>query len=122
MYEVTIKKSFSAAHLIREIGGKCESLHGHNFLVEVSVAAESLNEEGLLIDFRVVKRWTEEILDQLDHKYLNELEYFKNMNPSSEQIARFLYDRIDEKARQAKTRLSRVTVWESENSCATYSL
>jgi 6-pyruvoyltetrahydropterin/6-carboxytetrahydropterin synthase len=122
MYEVTIKKSFSAAHLIREIGGKCEALHGHNFLVEVSVAAESLNDEGLLIDFRVVKRWTEEILAQLDHKYLNELEYFQNMNPSSEQIARFLYDRIDEKARQAKTHLSRVTVWESENSCATYSL
>jgi 6-pyruvoyltetrahydropterin/6-carboxytetrahydropterin synthase len=122
MYEVTIKKSFSAAHLIREIGGKCEALHGHNFLVEVSVMAESLNEEGLLIDFRIVKGWTEEILDQLDHKYLNELDYFKNMNPSSEQIARLLYDRIDEKARQAKTRLSRVTVWESENSCATYSL
>jgi len=122
MYEVTIKKSFSAAHLIREIGGKCEALHGHNFLVEVSVVSESLNDEGLLIDFRVVKRWTEEILAQLDHKYLNELEYFKNTNPSSEQIARFLYDRIDEKARQAKTRLSRVTVWESENACATYSL
>ncbi|MHB9098931.1 MAG: 6-carboxytetrahydropterin synthase QueD [Syntrophales bacterium] len=122
MYEVTIKKSFSAAHLIREIGGKCESLHGHNFLVEVSVAAESLNEEGLLIDFRIVKRWTDEILTQLDHTYLNELEYFKNMNPSSEQIARLLYERIGEKARQAKTRLSRVTVWESENSCATYSL
>jgi 6-pyruvoyltetrahydropterin/6-carboxytetrahydropterin synthase len=122
MYEVTIKKSFSAAHLIREIGGKCEALHGHNFLVEVSVTAESLNEEGLLIDFRVVKRWTEEILDQLDHKYLNELEYFQNMNPSSEQIARFLYERIDEKARKAKTRLLHVTVWESDNSCATYRL
>ena len=63
MYEVTIKKSFSAAHLLKEIGGKCEELHGHNFLVEVSVAAESLNEEGLLIDFRVVKRWTDEVLE-----------------------------------------------------------
>jgi 6-pyruvoyltetrahydropterin/6-carboxytetrahydropterin synthase len=122
MYEVTIKKSFAAAHHIKEIGGKCEALHGHNFLVEVSVAAKSLNDEGLLIDFRVVKRWTEEILDQIDHTYLNELEYFKTMNPSSEQIARFLFDKIDEKARQANTHLARVTVWESENSCATYSL
>ncbi|MHB8907355.1 MAG: 6-carboxytetrahydropterin synthase QueD [Syntrophales bacterium] len=122
MYEVTIKKSFSAAHLIREIGGKCEALHGHNFLVEVSVAAETLNEEGLLIDFRIVKQWTDEILAQLDHTYLNELDYFQNVNPSSEEIARLLYDRIDEKARRAKTHLSRVTVWESENSCATYSL
>jgi len=122
MYEVTIKKSFSAAHLLKEIGGKCEELHGHNFLVEVSIAAESLNSEGLLIDFRVVKGWTDEVLEQLDHKYLNELEYFKSINPSSEQIARFLYDRISEKSRQAKITLSRVTVWESENSCVSYSL
>jgi 6-pyruvoyltetrahydropterin/6-carboxytetrahydropterin synthase len=122
MYEVTIKKSFSAAHLLKEIGGKCEELHGHNFLAEVSVAAESLNSEGLLIDFRVVKRWTDEVLEQLDHKYLNQLEYFKNRNPSSEAIARFLYERISEKAQQAKVALSRVTVWESDNSYVTYSL
>lgn len=122
MYEVTIKKSFSAAHLLKEIGGKCEELHGHNFLVEVSVAAASLNSEGLLIDFRVVKRWTDEVLALLDHKYLNEIEAFKNINPSSEQIARFLYDRISDKAQAAKVALSRVTVWESETSCVTYSL
>jgi 6-pyruvoyltetrahydropterin/6-carboxytetrahydropterin synthase len=122
MYEVTIKKSFSAAHLLKEIGGKCEELHGHNFLVEVSVVSESLNSEGLLIDFRVVKRWADEVLEQLDHKYLNEIEYFKSINPSSEQLARFLYDRISEKSRQAKVTLSRVTVWESDNSRVSYSL
>jgi 6-pyruvoyltetrahydropterin/6-carboxytetrahydropterin synthase len=122
MYEVTIKKSFSAAHLLKEIGGKCEELHGHNFLVEVSVAAESLNSEGLLIDFRVVKRWTDEILDKLDHKYLNELEFFKGLNPSSEQIARFLYEQISEKARPSKVAVSQVTVWESENACVSYRL
>jgi 6-pyruvoyltetrahydropterin/6-carboxytetrahydropterin synthase len=122
MYEVAIKKTFSAAHRISEIGGKCEALHGHNFLVEISVTSESLNEEGLLIDFRTLKRWTEEVLDQLDHKYLNDIDYFKKLNPSSEQIARYLYDRIEERARQARVHLSRVTVWESENSCAAYSL
>jgi 6-pyruvoyltetrahydropterin/6-carboxytetrahydropterin synthase len=122
MYEVTIKKSFSAAHLLKEIGGKCEELHGHNFLVEVSVSAESLNNEDLLIDFRIVKRWTDEVLEQLDHKYLNEIEYFKNMNPSSEQLARFLFDRISEKSRQAKVTLSRITIWESDNSRVSYSL
>jgi 6-pyruvoyltetrahydropterin/6-carboxytetrahydropterin synthase len=122
MYEVTVKKTFSAAHRISDIGGRCEALHGHNFLVEVSVAAESLNEEGLLIDFRILKRWTEEVLDHLDHKFLNDLDYFKKRNPSSEQIARYLYDKIDERARTEKAHLSRVTVWESENSCATYSL
>lgn len=122
MYEVTIKKSFSAAHLLKEIGGKCEELHGHNFLVEVSVAAESLNSEALLIDFRIVKRWTDEILQQLDHKYLNDIEYFKNSNPSSEQLARFIYERISEKTRQSQVFLSRVTVWESDNSRVSYSL
>jgi 6-pyruvoyltetrahydropterin/6-carboxytetrahydropterin synthase len=122
VYEVTIKKTFSAAHRISEIGGKCEALHGHNFLVEVSITAESLNEEGLLIDFRVVKRWAGEVLDELDHTFLNDIEYFNTRNPSSEEIARYIYDRIDERARQRMVRLSRVTVWESENSCATYSL
>ena len=122
MYEVAIRKTFSAAHRISEIGGKCEELHGHNFRVEISVAAESLNDDGLLIDFRILKRWTAEVLDQLDHKYLNDLDYFKKLNPSSEQIARYLYDRIAERAPQGKMHLSRVTVWESEDSCATYSL
>jgi len=122
MYEVAIKRSFSAAHVLREIGGKCEGLHGHNFFVEVSAAAESLNREGLLIDFRLLKRWTDEVLDELDHKYLNELEYFKELNPSSEQIARFLFDRIAVKAGPANLPLSRVTVWESENARASYSL
>jgi 6-pyruvoyltetrahydropterin/6-carboxytetrahydropterin synthase len=121
MYEVTIKKTFSAAHRIRDIGGKCETLHGHNFLVEVSISAESLNDDGLLVDFRVLKHWTEEVLEQLDHKFLNELDYFRKKNPSSEQIARYLFDRIDERARQKEVHVSRVTVWESENSCATYS-
>lgn len=121
MYEVTIKKSFSAAHLLKEIGGKCEELHGHNFHVEISVAAKSLNEEGLLIDFRVVKRWADEVLEQLDHKYLNELDYFKNANPSAEAIARLLYERIGEKALEAKVALTRVTVWESDNSRVSYS-
>ena len=122
MYTVTIKKSFSAAHLLKEIGGKCEELHGHNFLVEVTVSAESLDNEDLLIDFRVVKRWTNEVLEQLDHKYLNDIEYFKNCNPSSEQLARFIYERIEEETRLSRVRLSRVTVWESDNACVTYSL
>jgi len=122
MFEVTIKKSFSAAHRISQIGGKCEELHGHNFLVEVSVAADRLNDEGILVDFRLVKQWTDEVLDELDHKFLNDHEYFKTNNPSSEHIARFLHDRIAGKARGANLSLSRVTVWESDNARVSYSL
>jgi len=122
MYEVTIRKSFSAAHLLREIGGKCEELHGHNFIVEVSAAADNLNDEGLLIDFRLLKRWTDEVLALLDHKYLNELSFFRDVNPSSERIAQFLYEQIGQKAGNVPVPLTRVTVWESENARVTYSL
>jgi 6-pyruvoyltetrahydropterin/6-carboxytetrahydropterin synthase len=120
MYEVTIKKTFSAAHILKEIGGRCEELHGHNFLVEVSVSAPELNKEGLLIDFRVLKKWTHDILEALDHKYLNEVDYFKDINPSSEQVARLIYDRIAEKAIPRGYGVSRVTVWESENARVSY--
>ncbi len=120
MYEVTIKKTFSAAHILKEIGGRCEELHGHNFLVEVSVSAPELNKEGLLIDFRVLKKWTHDILEALDHKYLNEVDYFKDINPSSEQVARLIYDRIAEKAIPEGYGVSCVTVWESENARVSY--
>ena len=120
MYEVTIRRSFSAAHTLKEIGGKCEELHGHNFVVEVSVTVPDLNREGLAIDFRVLKRWTEEILETIDHKYLNDIPYFNALNPSAENIARFVYERIAQKAHLQKIRVSRVTVWESEDARASY--
>ena len=122
MYEVTIKKSFSAAHVLKEIGGKCEDLHGHNFLVEVSVAGDALNGEDLLIDFRDLKKWTNEIFDHLDHKYLNEIEFFKDINPSSERVAKFIYDLLTKRIQTLNVGLtvSRVTVWESDNARVTY--
>ncbi len=120
MYEITITRSFSAAHVLKDIGGKCEGLHGHNFVVEVSLAAPSLNKEGLLLDFRILKEWTDEILDELDHKYLNELTSFINLNPSAENLARFLHDRVNEKVGGQNIEVSCVTVWESENAKASY--
>ncbi|MCX5847777.1 MAG: 6-carboxytetrahydropterin synthase QueD [Deltaproteobacteria bacterium] len=121
MYEVTIKQSFSAAHTLKEIGGTCEKLHGHTFIVEVSVSSCELTETGILIDFRILKEWTNEILKELDHKYLNEINDFKNLNPSSENIARFIYDRISENAKNHHVDVSRVTVWESEDAKVSYS-
>jgi 6-pyruvoyltetrahydropterin/6-carboxytetrahydropterin synthase len=120
MYEVTIRKTFSAAHILKEIGGKCEDLHGHNFIVEVTVKGEALSEEDLLIDFRDLKRWTNDILEALDHKYLNEIELFNGMNPSSEQIARYIHDRLADKVKTMGLNIARVTVWESENARVTY--
>jgi 6-pyruvoyltetrahydropterin/6-carboxytetrahydropterin synthase len=99
VYEVTIKQSFSAAHMLNEIGGACEKLHGHNFVVEISICSIVLSEEGILIDFRILKQWADEILKEFDHKYLNDISYFKDTNPSSENIARYIYDRISEKVK-----------------------
>jgi len=120
MYEVTIKRTFSAAHSLKEIGGKCEKLHGHNFTVEVSVATDRLNSEGLVVDFRVIKDWTDQTIRELDHKYLNEIAIFHGSNPSSENIARYIYTQIARKATTPGIRVSRITVWESESAKVTY--
>ena len=121
MFRVTITKSFSAAHVLKEIGGKCEELHGHNFKVEVTVSSKKLNDEGILIDFRVLKGWTMEILEDLDHKYLNDLPQFKGVNPSSEIVAKHIFDRLSVKVLPLKIKVDEVVVWESDNARVAYS-
>ena len=120
MFEVTIIKSFSAAHLLAEIGGKCEALHGHNFKVEVTVAADQLNSNGLLIDFRFLKKHLGEILEEIDHKHLNALSYFKGMNPSAENISKYICEEMSSKIETSGVRMVRVKIWESENAAVTY--
>ncbi len=121
MYEVTIKKMFSAAHRLDNIGGSCEKLHGHNFLVEVSVASDSLDAEGLLIDFRHLKGRVAALLETLDHKCLNEIPALRGLNPSAENVAKFIYDALSETFKGDRVSVSKVTVWESEDAKATYS-
>ena len=120
MFEVTIIKSFSAAHLLAEIGGKCEELHGHNFKVEVTVGASKLNAEGILVDFRLVKKWLKNILDEMDHQHLNELSFFAGKNPSSENIAYIVYKAMQAKVKGEEAKVLRVKVWESENAAVMY--
>ncbi|MBN1473702.1 MAG: 6-carboxytetrahydropterin synthase [Syntrophaceae bacterium] len=120
MYEVTIIKSFSAAHLLSQVGGKCEELHGHNFKVELSVGAEELNPSGLLIDFRLVKKWLGDILEEIDHKHLNEIPFFAKLNPSAENVARFIAEKIEPLAKKEGVIVTRVKVWESDNAYVTY--
>lgn len=120
MYEVTIIKSFSAAHILSQVGGKCEELHGHNFKVELTLGAPDLNQSGLLIDFRLVKKWLGEILNELDHKHLNEISYFAGINPSAENVAKYIAEKIAPAAKAAQVKVTRVKVWESENAAVTY--
>jgi 6-pyruvoyltetrahydropterin/6-carboxytetrahydropterin synthase len=120
MFELKIVTQFAAAHRLRNFKGKCEQLHGHNWTVEVYVRAEELDETGLVKDFGEIKGVTHEVLNGLDHQYLNELGPFLEDNPSSEHIARYLFKRLGDLLNDERVRISRVSVWESNTSCATY--
>jgi len=119
VYELTIEREFSAAHMMRGHPGACRRLHGHNYRVLLSVEGEELDETGILVDFADLRRVFDDILDDLDHRNLNELEPFMEINPSSEHLARYLYRRATE-ALAGVARVSRVTVCESATSCVTY--
>jgi len=120
MYELTIETQFSAAHQLRGYKGRCEKLHGHNWRVQVSVSTERLDEIGLSMDFHELKRITNEVLLPLDHSILNEVFPFTEINPSSENIAKWLYDSLKKRVNNDNIKLSAVTVWESEGAGATY--
>lgn len=120
MYELMIETSFSAAHQLRGYMGKCEKLHGHNWKVQVHVTAERLNEIDIAIDFHELKRLTNEIISPLDHTLLNEIFPFTEKNPSSENIAKWIYDCLKKKINDENIEVSAVTVWESDSASATY--
>lgn len=121
MYHLMIQTHFAAAHNLINYQGDCENLHGHNWKVEVEVACRELDKAGLGIDFKVLKKSTHEILDLLDHKYLNEVPPFDTLSPSSENIARFLFEKLAERLEDGNVTMASVKVWESENACASYS-
>jgi 6-pyruvoyltetrahydropterin/6-carboxytetrahydropterin synthase len=120
MFELKIITDFSAAHQLREFKGNCERLHGHNWKIEVYVTGRDLDDTGLLIDFKILKNQVKEILDQLDHRFLNDLPPFRDQNPSSENIARYIAGELDTRLQDSGVSVSRVTAWESDNACATY--
>jgi 6-pyruvoyltetrahydropterin/6-carboxytetrahydropterin synthase len=120
MFELNVRKEFSAAHHLREYRGKCESLHGHNWKVEVFVAAAKLNKTGIVADFREIKERLNGVLEELDHTYLNELPYFRKYNPTSENIAKYIFDKLRPQFSRLRIKLRKVTVWESDNAHASY--
>jgi len=120
MYELKVISQFAAAHQLREYEGKCENLHGHNWKVEVSVTGNKLGKNGLLIDFKRIKKATEGVLSELDHEFLNDLDAFKAINPSSENIARHIFTALSSELNTEDIKVSRVTTWESDSACASY--
>ena len=120
MYELKVVTHFSAAHQLKMVADKCENMHGHNWKIEVRVAGETLNQAGVLLDFGELKKHVAAIMSRLDHKFLNELDYFKDGNPSSENIARFVATELKDAINDSQVYVTRVTAWESEDACATY--
>ncbi len=120
MYEVYKEGMFSAAHRLVNYHGKCENLHGHNWKVRVYVAARELDESGMVLDFTILKKYLNEVLDYFDHRVVNELPEFSSNEPSAENIARFVFDRMSAMIDDERVWVSRVMVWESEGSCAIF--
>jgi 6-pyruvoyltetrahydropterin/6-carboxytetrahydropterin synthase len=119
MYELLIQSHFAAAHRLREYTGNCERLHGHNWRIDVVLRAPKLDRLGMVIDFRDAKRLIEDILDGLDHQYLNELDAFRELNPTTENIARTIFDALAAKL-PPEIALTKVTAWESDLCGASY--
>lgn len=120
MYELTITSDFAAAHNLRQYEGECENLHGHNWKVEVTVESKGLNKIGLAIDFKILKKILKDILDKLDHKYLNKIPPFNKENPSSENLARYIFKQFKTALKNKGVKPAKVKVWESDNACAAY--
>jgi 6-pyruvoyltetrahydropterin/6-carboxytetrahydropterin synthase len=120
MYQLKISSNFASAHNLMHYQGDCENLHGHNWKVDVSVTAQELDKAGLGIDFKSLKAETKTLLKTLDHKYLNELEPFKNVSPSSENIARYIFQELSRRLNNDNIKVESITVWESDFACARY--
>ena len=122
MYEVSVDETFAAAHNLRGYKGKCENLHGHNYKVRVTLSGKEVDSVGLLYDFVHLKQVIQSVIRSLDHKYLNELPPFDVLNPSAENIARYIYDQAAKQLHQAPNgaQVSSITVWESDVTAATY--
>ena len=122
MFELTINVNFEAAHYINNYSGKCSRLHGHNWKVEVNIYGSQLDELGMLVDFRDLKATVNKIMLKLDHYCLNEIEPFCRINPTAENIAKYIYEQLEETPEFLQNvKLRSVKVWESLNSAAAYS-
>ncbi len=122
MFQVSVEESFSAGHALRGYKGKCENPHGHNYKVRVTLEGPALDSVGLLYDFVHLKQIIHQAIHGVDHKFLNDLPPFDVINPSAENIAKYLYDETSKQMRQQPNgaRIASITVWETDQTAATY--
>jgi 6-pyruvoyltetrahydropterin/6-carboxytetrahydropterin synthase len=122
MFEVSVEETFSSGHALRGYKGKCENVHGHNYRVRVTLAGPQLNPVGLLVDFAELKRVLRGIIAGIDHQFLNDLEPFRTVNPSAENLAKYFYDQTARGLRDLGegAGISEVIVWETDTSSARF--
>lgn len=120
MYELEITKHFSGAHSLTGYPGDCRKLHGHNWVVTVVLQASELDEIGIALDFKILKKELNEVIDRFDHVYLNDLEEFAECNPTSENLARIIYCSLSKRLNDGRIKITRVSVEESAGSRASY--
>ena len=123
MFEVTVEAHFSSGHYLREYYGKCENPHGHNYRVLVTLAGKDLESNGLLLDFKVLKEILKPVVNYLDHQMINDLEPFTTLNPSAENLAKYFFDKTNEKLSDVtggRVRVKSSTIFETDTSQATY--
>ena len=121
MFEVSVEQTFAAGHALRNYHGKCENVHGHNYRVQITVAGEKLDENGLLVDFIELKGLMSRVVDYLDHRFINDLPPFDVLNPSAENLAKYFHDEVSSGFQaNLRVRISEVKVWETDTSLAVY--
>lgn len=124
MFRVQKSRQFSAAHSLRNYDGPCARVHGHDYRVVIEVMGETLDGQELLVDFYDLDRYLEPLIERVDHRYLNEIPPFTETNPTAEAIAAWFFRELERAfaARpDARVRLAAVHVWETPDSCASYS-
>jgi len=120
VFELGLRVHFDAAHFLRGYRGKCAALHGHRWDVEAILSAESLDESGMVCDFSKYKKVLQKIVDAFDHGCLNEIEPFDRLNPTAENIAGILFERLNKAFHGKRLRIKKVRVWESPDAWAGY--
>jgi 6-pyruvoyltetrahydropterin/6-carboxytetrahydropterin synthase len=120
MFEISVEYSFAAGHALRNYKGKCEHVHGHNYKVRVTLAGDKLNAAGLLMDFVDLRAAIKGLVEKLDHRFLNDIPPFDQLNPSAENLAKYICDEIEPQVRNQGLQVHGVTVWETDTTSATY--
>ena len=120
-YTLKIVTDFAASHALRNYEGACQRMHGHNWKVEVEVLATKLDDVGMGVDFKLIKKATNEVLDKLDHYHLNDIPPFDEINPPAENIAAYIYQNVGKIINKTHISVSAITVWETERACVRYS-